>query len=352
MNAWLVSFISMLPENAYIRAIFVFAIYLAIAEAVLYVSANFVLKLTKKTKTKVDDLIVKRSMKPISLIIILAGVKLATTMIGLEAGTMLAVEKGLSSIVVLLGMWIALSIIGILIDNWGINWARRTKSTVDDNLIKLLHKVTKILTLVVGIMFLLDVWGVNITPLLASLGIAGIAVAFAMQSTLSNIFGGMSLIIDRSLKVGDVVELDADTVGNVLDIGIRSTKIRTFDNELIIVPNGKLADMRIKNYVQPDESARLVVPFNVAYGSNVDKVKKLILSEIKKVKEVSEDPAPFIRFIDMEDSSLRFKAYMWLEDYKQRFFVKDIINTKIYNALNKAGITIPFPQMDVHLKKK
>lgn len=352
MNTWLASFIGTMPANVYLRALLVFVVYLVAAEIVLYISANVLLKITKKTKTKVDDLIVKRSMKPISLIIILAGMRLATSMVGLNANTIYVVGKGLSSIVVFLGMWISISIIKILIDNWGVNWAKRTKSTVDDNLIKLLHKVTKMLVLVIGIMFLLDVWGVNITPLLASLGVAGIAVAFAMQSTLANIFGGMSLIMDRSLKVGDVVELDADTIGNVLDIGIRSTKIRTFDNELIIVPNGKLADMRIKNYVQPDESARLVVQFSVAYGSNVDKVKKLILSEIKKIDEIVNDPEPFIRFIEMGESALNFKAYMWLENYKHRFAVKDVVNTKIYNALNKAGIEIPFPQMNVHLKKK
>jgi MscS family membrane protein len=342
----------MLPENVYLRALTVFVIYFILAEVVLYISGNVILKITHKTKTKVDDLIVKSSMKPISLIIILAGVRIAAAIIGLDETTSLAVQKTVSSVVVLIGMWIALSIVKILINNWGVTWAKRTKSTVDDNLMKLLHKATKLLVLVVGVLFLLDVWGVNITPMLASLGIAGIAVAFAMQSTLANVFGGMSLIIDRSLKVGDVVELDADTIGNVMDIGIRSTKIRTFDNELIIVPNGKLADMRIKNYVQPDESARLVVPFNVAYGSDIDKVKKLIMSEIRKVKEVSKEPEPLIRFIEMADSALSFKVYMWLEDYRERFLVKDIINTKIYNALNKAGISIPFPQMEVHLKKK
>ena len=133
---------------------------------------------------------------------------------------------------------------------------------------------------------------------------------------------------------------------------IRSTKIRTFDNQIITLPNGKLAADKIENYVQPDPTARVVVPFSVAYGSNIEKVKKIVLKEVSKVDGFKKDPEPFVLFLEMADSALNLKAYFWVKSYKKRYGALDEANTRIYNVLNKNKISIPFPQMDVHLKKK
>jgi len=351
MNTALLQLLSILPENGYLRAAVVFIFYFVIAELVALGIEKILMKLAKKTKTNVDDLIIQKTKKPIVLIILLIGVRIAGRQIPITGGMLGILDNTIASVTVLISMWIIISVIDIFIDNWGRNWAKQTKSHVDNNLITLLHKVSKLVVIIVGLLYLLDVWGVSITPLLASLGVVGIAVAFALQTTLGNVFGGMSLIIDRSLRVGDVIQLDPETIGAVVDVGVRSTKIKTFDNELIILPNGKLADMRIKNFAKPDLSARLVISFSVAYGSKIAKVKKVVLDEIKKVKELRSDPEPYIRFLEMGESSLNFKAYMWLDDYKERFMVKDKVNTRIYNTLNKEGISIPFPQMDVHVKK-
>ena len=166
---------------------------------------------------------------------------------------------------------------------------------------------------IIVLLAILKIWGIQIGPLLAGLGIGGIAIAFAMQSTLGNIFGGVSLILDKTIKVGDVVYLDNETKGTILDIGLRSTKIKTFDNELIIIPNGEVANKKIQNVVQPDPSARVVIPFSVAYGSNVDKVKKIVLKEIAKIDGKDEEKEPNVRFLSMGDSALLFKAYFWMK---------------------------------------
>ena len=177
------------------------------------------------------------------------------------------------------------------------------------------------------------------------------AVALALQPLLSNIFSGASLVIDNTVRVGDMVYLDQNTRGIILKVGLRSTKIRTFDNELVIVPNTKLAESMIQNIAMPEPKTRVVVPFSVAYGSDVAKVKKIVLNEIKKVKGFVDDPAPIVRFLQMADSGLNFKVYFYVESFNLRADAIDEANTRIYNALNKAGIEIPFPQMDVHLKK-
>lgn len=343
---------ALVAQNMYVESIVTFISFVIVAWAVIYVLERIIGSAVARTKTEVDDKIFKRINKYIPFIVILYGLKFALRPLVLEPGLLEIIEKGISTVVILIFMRIATQIANVVIDGWGKRWAEKTKSTVDDQLIHLLHKVTGILILIGTIIFILDTWKINVTPLVASLGIAGIAVAFALQSTLGNLFGGISIIIDKSVKVGDVVELDKDTIGTVLDVGLRSTKIKTFDNEVVIVPNGKLADARIKNYVKPDVSARLVIPFNVAYGSKVDKVKGVVLKEIKNIDGVLKDPKPFIRFSEMTDSSLKFKAYIWVEDYRNRFSVKDVANTKIYNALNRAKLVIPFPQLDVHLKKR
>ena len=177
------------------------------------------------------------------------------------------------------------------------------------------------------------------------------AIAFAMQESLSNIFGGISIILDKSIRIGDLITLDDKTTGKILKIGLRSTRIKTFDNEAIIIPNSKLANGNIHNIAQPEPKLRVVIPFGVAYGSDINKVKRLVLLEIKKVKHFVDDPEPSVKFLEMADSSLNFKAFFFVDSFENRFGAIDEANTRIYNALNKAKIEIPFPQVDVHLKK-
>ena len=145
--------------------------------------------------------------------------------------------------------------------------------------------------------------------------------------------------------------MENNVKGKIEKIGLRSTKIRTFDNEWIIIPNTKLAESQIQNVALPEPKSRVVIPFGVAYGTNIEKVKKIIMKEIKSIKNAVDNPEPSIRFDEMGNSSLNFKAYFHVSSFEHRWESIDEANTKIYNALNKAGIEIPFPQMDVHLKK-
>ena len=140
-------------------------------------------------------------------------------------------------------------------------------------------------------------------------------------------------------------------MGTVEDVGLRSTRIRTFTNELIVIPNGQVADAKIINHILPSKRVRLDIPLGVAYGSDVEKVKKTVLKSLEGIDNVLKEPKPMVRFTNMGDSALEFKVYIWINRFQNKFLVKDIANTTIYKALNKAKIAIPFPQMDVHLKK-
>ena len=348
----LIDLLNPITTNIYLQALIILAVFFTISKIIVIFFEKIILRLTRKTKTKVDDLIVERTNKPISLLLILIGLRLATETINLNETFQNIIVNAISSFVVIVVTYIVMAVFDVIIDGWGKKLAEKTKSKIDDQLVSVLHRFSKILFVILGFLFVLDVWGVKIGPLVASLGIAGIAIAFALQSTLGNIFGGISMIIDKTIKVGDVIELDATTRGKVVDVGLRSTRIRTFNNETIIIPNGKLADSQINNYAPPDPSVRVVVPFSVAYGSNIEQVKKIVLKEIPKIDHLMKDPKPYVRFREMADSSLNFKAYFWVDHFSERFAAIDQANTFIYNTLNKAKITIPFPQIDIHLKKK
>ena len=338
--------------NNYLRALVILLGVFILLKILAFIIEKIILNITKKTKTDLDDKIVKKSRKPVSLLVFLIGIKIALTELSLADKVALIISKVISVLFIISVAYLIYVILDTLIFGWGKKWAAKTKSTLDDNLINLIHKFTKIALIILTILYILDSFGIKVGPLLAGLGIAGIAVAFALQSTLSNIFGGISLILDKTVKVGDTVYIDKDTKGIILDIGLRSTKLKTFDNEVIIIPNGKLADMKIQNIVLPEEKTRVVVPFNVAYGSNIDQVKKIIINEIYKIKNISKEHEPIVRFREMGDSALFFKVYFYVNTYKQRFGSIDEANTLIYNALNRNRISIPFKQMDVHLKKE
>lgn len=337
--------------NPYVRATVIFLIFFLFSKLVVWISEKVLLRFASRTKNNADERIIRSVNGPISLILIFFGLKIGLSTLDFSATAQLYIGRVLNSFVIVIGVYIVVSVLNILLDVFGKSFARKTHSSLDDNLLDLGHKVIKVLFFVVIFLMVLSEWGVAIGPFLASLGIAGIAVAFALQNTLGNIFGGISLILDRSIKVGDIVSLDADTKGSVLDIGLRATRLRTFDNELIVIPNGKLADMKIQNIVQPDPMARVVVPFSVAYGSDVGKVKRLILPLVKKIDGSLADPAPIVRFSEMADSSLKFVLYFHVDHYSKKWAAKDEMNTLVYNTLNKNKISIPFPQMDVHLKK-
>ncbi len=338
-------------SNEFLRASVVFVLFLTIIRIVLFLSERFFIKISSKTKTDLDDKIVTKLSMPLSVLSILFALAFAVKEIVLSEESLFLVHNVIFSASVVVFAYIIYAVVNLIAVRFLRKVASKTKSNVDDSLLSLLNSVMNVALVVIALLYILEMWGIEITPLLAGLGIAGLAVALALQPVLSNIFSGASMVLDSSIRVGDLVYLDQNTKGKILKVGLRSTRILTFDNELIIIPNSKLAESVIQNVALPSPISRAVVPFNVAYGSDIDKVKKVVLKEIKSIKNILEEPEPMVRFVEMGDSSLNFKAYFYVNTFDNRFPAIDEANTKIYNALNRNGINIPFPQMDIHLKK-
>jgi len=227
--------------------------------------------------------------------------------------------------------------------------AVRRSEWIDERTLPLFDNLARLILLGAAAYFLLLAWHLNISGWLASAGIAGLALGLAAQDTLSNVFGGLSIIADAPYKVGDWVNLDGGERGRVTQIGLRSTRMMTRDDVEITVPNAAIASGKIINESGgPSRKSRVSVLVGVAYGSDVDQVREVLLRAARGVELVADDPEPRIRFTEMADSALVFRVLCWIELPELRGECVDGLNTAIYKALNAEGITIPFPQRDVH----
>lgn len=343
---------AMYVSNQYVRGIVVLLVLFIFFRLLLALVEKVFIKLTAKTKTDVDDILLQKSTTPINLVAMLLSLRVAVEELILSELVALNVERLIYSMIVIAVAYLVFVFVDVaLVFAWK-NVARRTKVNVNESITNLTHETFKIILIVLALLYILDIWGVEILPVLGALGVAGLAVALALQPVLANIFSGISVVVDKSIKSGDWIILDDGTWGVIDKIGIRSTRVRTFDSDLIIIPNTKLADSNIRNVSLPGKTLRKTIPFGVAYGSDIEKVKKIVLAELKKVKHAVKTPEPSVYFLEMGESSLNFKAFFHIDSYEFGYSSVDEATTRIYNALNREGIEIPFPQMDVHMKKE
>ncbi|HXG00633.1 MAG TPA: mechanosensitive ion channel family protein, partial [Bacteroidota bacterium] len=211
----------------------------------------------------------------------------------------------------------------------------------------------KIINLVIGlvaVIIILDHFGVNIGSLLVSLGVGSLAVALAAQDTLANMIAGFVILVDRPFRVGDRIELPSGQIGDVQQIGLRSTRILNFDNNLIIVPNSDLVKGRITNYAYPHNQMQVQVKVHVAYGTDVSKVRSILLELAAAHEDILPEPPPQVFLTAMNDSSLEFGLAARTSDFTKRFKVECDLREQIYMRFSREGIEIPFPQRVVHMK--
>ncbi|MBU0615341.1 MAG: mechanosensitive ion channel family protein [Nanoarchaeota archaeon] len=347
----IVSAVESVTNNPYLVSLIIFVLFVLFAKALMLITRKVVLKLTAKTKTKVDDLIVNSTYKHTSFLIILLGIRIAVIPLSFSESVALIVNRLLDSLLIVVVIYVVLIVLMILLNSWGGVLAKKTRTPIDDQLIKFATSMLKIIALALALIMILDLWGVEVGPLLASLGIVGIALAFGLQSTLGNIFGGISLILDKAIRKGDIVKLESGERGTVYDVGLRSTKIKTFDNQILVVPNDKLATTIVENYNLPDPTIRINIPFGVEYGSDPDQVKKVALATLKGVPHVIDDPAPKVWFTEMADFALNFKMMFYVDNLENKWDAHQEVITKLYNALRKNSIGIPFPTRTIYMKK-
>jgi small conductance mechanosensitive channel len=222
------------------------------------------------------------------------------------------------------------------------------KKLIDSSLHGFLSSIVGILLKVLVVLTTLGIFGIETTSFVAILGSAGLAVGLALQGSLANFAGGVLIIIFRPFKVGDFIDVQG-VMGSVSEISVFQTKLLTPDNKVILVPNGPLAGGTITNFsAQP--LRRVDLTFGIGYDDDLKKAKELIFSTVTAHEKVLKDPAPFIAVSELADSSVNFVVRVWAktEDYWNVHF-DSIENVKL--ALDENGVSIPYPQSDLHIKE-
>ena len=338
-------------DNEYAFALLVFIGFLFFAKVLLLISKNFLAKLAKKTKTKVDDILVEKTEKPASYILILIGIRVASSYISIPNEFLTQINKITNAAMIIIVMYVVMIFIDILITLWSEKTRKNSKTPLIDEVSHLFKTSMKIIIFLFTLFFILNIWNIKLTAILASLGIAGIIVGFAVRDSLANIFGGVSLIMDQAFLVNDLIKIESGEIGIVKRIGMRSTRIKTLDNEIMSIPNGVLANMKVINYVKPDKKVRIKVDVSVAYGTKPEKVKKVLKATAKSMKEIAKKPTPYVRFDKLGEFSMDFKVYAYITEPREMFEIKNMLTTKIYNDLKKNKIQIPYPTRTVHIKR-
>ena len=195
--------------------------------------------------------------------------------------------------------------------------------------------------------------GISITPILTALGVGGLAAALALQPTLANLFSGLQIIAAKQLHPGDYIKLDSGEEGYVTDIAWRNTIIRALPNNMIIVPNSKLASAIVTNYYQPEQEMAVLVQVGVSYKSDLKKVEEVTIEVGKEIMREVEggvpDFEPFIRYHTFDDSSINFTVILRTTEYVGQYLIKHEFIKRLHKRYNKEGIVIPFPIRTIHM---
>lgn len=250
----------------------------------------------------------------------------------------------LISLAIIIGIWLFLKVIKRILD-------RQIRHTsLDKGTGNSIYLIIKYFLWVIAITVILETIGINITLLIAGSAALLVGLGLGLQQIFRDIVSGFFMLFERNLKVGDVVELEGSMIGKVEQIGLRTSKIRTRDNIITIVPNSYFIDDKVVNWSHLEEKTRFHVNVGVAYGSDVQLVKKVLLNVAENNKDITHNPTPFVRFLDFGDSSLDFQLYFWTNKSFEVENIKSELRFEIDQAFRQNNITIPFPQRDLHIK--
>jgi small-conductance mechanosensitive channel len=337
------SFDAPMHQAALVLATTVFAIFL------LYILKRVLIKAAKRTKSTIDDIIIDRLYRPVRVSILLYGF-VQSLEVGRPGTPPPQVAISLfMSIVVIYWFIAALRITDTLLQH---STSPLRTGILTQRSMPFFQMASTAAIGAMAIYFLFLAWDLDLTAWLASAGILGIAVGFGAKDSLANVFGGVSIMADAPYKLGDYLLLETGERGVVTDIGLRSTRLRTRGDIQIVVPNSIMSNTKIVNESGGPRLPHCIsLNLGVAYGTNVDALKAMVIEECKKVENVLEEPPPIVFFIEFGDSALIFDVLVSIQISQHRAFVLDELHMVIYKRLNAEGIVIPFPQRDVHMVK-
>jgi len=300
-------------------------------------------QITPHIEGDVDDIVFRGIHTAVYVTVGLGGAYAGAQIYDIRPAIAVSLEAGTLSLVVIVWM-VTLLRIGRQAS------ALATDSAyIDRQMVPILQNVWSALISGGGVLLLLILWDIDVTPLLASAGIMGIIVGLAARDTLANFFGSLSLYLDGTYAVGDFVVLETGERGRVEDISVRSTVIRTRDDILVTVPNSKLNNAAIINESTPRRKRRIRVPIGVAYGTDIDQVEEILLELAGAEDLVQDRPNPRVRFREFGDSALNFELLCWVSNPALTARATHELNSAIYKRFRAEDIGIPFPQRSISI---
>ncbi len=219
--------------------------------------------------------------------------------------------------------------------------------------ILLLTRLARILLIVIIVVITLAHFGINVAALTAAVGLAGLALSLAAKDTIADAIAGMLILFDKPFRVGDRIEIEeANTWGDVTDIGLRSTRILTPDNRLIIVPNSIIGSNQVINYSYPDPFYRIQLDVAIAYDTDIESVRKLIVETVKEVEGVFPERGVDALYLEMGDAGMVFRVRWWIETYADTRRMVDKVNTALQEAFDEHGVVCPYPTQNIIVQQE
>ena len=338
----------LIGPNLYLQAAIIAAAFIVFGKIADMIISGVIGRIAKRSSNDFDDNLIGLVHRPIFVSFVIIGLGLAAKRLALPETPTIVTVNLLETIAIF--VWF-----GALtrLNNLVVHTLRKSSESplVQSGMLTLLHNIMKVFLFGLAGYFLFLAWNIDVTAWLASAGIVGLALSFAAKDTLSNLFAGVSIVMDAPYKTGDFIILDSGERGIVTDIGLRSTRILTRDDVEITIPNGIIGNSTIVNEAGgPPSQHRIRIAVGVAYGSDVDHVIETLEKVAADNASVLLDPAPRARFRLFGDSSLNFELLGWIADPADRGRVQHELNCAVYKSLAENKIEIPFPQRDLHVR--
>jgi small-conductance mechanosensitive channel len=342
--------VNLSTDDAFIRSLIGAAILVAflVAAGVLSLILRMVRRQLNKRSPEGLALQTIRSLKnPLVVFVCLQGIFLSLITLPPLATWTAIISEIWVSIIILQVAHALISFANGIAHWYSRKLADRPGSSFYVTLIPMVRRVSTVLIYGIATMIALDTLGVSISPLLGGLGISGLAVALALQPTLSNLFAGTYVLADRAISVGDYIALQGGPEGYVIQIGWRSTKVRTWLNNLVIVPNSILADTIVTNYQEPEPSMNVLVYCGVSYSANLDDVEKISLEVANEL--IADSPAavkgesPWFGYERFADSNIEFWIFLKAKDRVASFTINSELMKRLHSRFSEKGIEINYP---------
>lgn len=303
-------------------------------------------KWAEHTETQLDDIVIAAIKGPFILWFLMLGLYLALELTKFPENIVNLISKALLVLGIFSVTLVMANIIGQMIKFY----SSKVESTLPVN--SLTQNISRVVIFGIGILVILNSIGISITPILATLGIGGLAVALALQETLSNLFSGFHITVARQIKIGDYIKLDSGEEGYITDINWRTTKIRMLPNNIVLIPNEKLTKAIVTNYYLPDKEMAVLVNLGVHYDSDLKKVEKVTCEAAKEImKNIPggvPEFEPFIRYHTFDDSSIGFTVILRVKEFVDQYLVKHEFIKLLHERYKKERIIIPYPIRTIH----